>query len=142
MKKKLFVLVFFMICFNAKSQVNKYRAVSAGFSIMEKGYYPNFMKDNSIIILSIDEKKMTIYHNDETESNYHFLKVLGTETDKEKNIIGRILSIDDDGKKCEIILIELSKSNYEKNQKTYYRFQLVIKDNESDSYMMVNMNPI
>ena len=138
--QKIFLFLLLIICFNANSQTNKYRAISGGFSVLEEGYYPNFMGDNSIIVLSVENKKMTIYHNDETESNYHFLKVLSNEMDEDKNTWGKILSVDDEGEKCEIILIELAKAQYEKTQKEYYKFQLIIK--YTNTYMMINMNSL
>lgn len=138
--KKLFFILSLITYFNVSSQTNKSRAISSGFSVLQEGYYPNFFGDNSIIVLSVENKKMTIYHNDETETNYDFLKVLGTEVDEDKNTWGRILSVDDEGKKCEIILIELSKSQYEKAQEEYYKYQLIIK--YTDTYMMTNMNSL
>ena len=57
MKRYHIFLIFFLLSTFIFSQTIKFRAVSAGFAPTESEYKPIFFKDNSLIILYIDEKK-------------------------------------------------------------------------------------
>lgn len=135
--KKLLAIFIFLICSNIFGQIVKFK--SEGFAIVKKMNgkfnFPKFENDDTLIVLNLNEDKMTLYRS-EYETIFDIYKtekkVYLENGDEMKNYY----AIDEDGLKCKIMFIYISTPNEKRN---YNRQIYIIYENTQAIFNVNNI---
>lgn len=132
MIKKIILILFTFISILSFSQVLKYKSVSWGWAPSNSKYFPKFSEDNSLIFVNVDDKKVSIFNDEETI--FYIYKIEEPYINDAKDKFTFFRAARNNGEKVDLIIVDLYKYDEEHGCSK----QFVIKDDLT--YELYNVN--